>query len=234
MLKINAKCNFSRFKQPLSIRITCAIVLTLVLVGLVSSQKYFRECCTVNSILEEKPRVSAIASIEWNLTFGGVLNDEFSAVAVDEYNNAHTCGKTHSWGAGDYDSILVKYTSEGTLVWNETLGGLKNEEAQGIAVDSDGKASLTGLVESWAEGYCDALVAQYNVTGSRNWNETYGENLHFIRGMGIATDRNNNAYVAGIMYPPSGDYDAFLRRYNSGGVLEWSVRWNQSKIDAGE
>lgn len=89
-------------------------------------------------------------NILWQETWGtgggfGDLN-EGSSVAVDLLGNAYVTGSSYSFGAGDYDVIILTVDSAGNLVWQTTWGGPGREIGNGIALDPSADPVVTGYV----------------------------------------------------------------------------------------
>jgi hypothetical protein len=91
------------------------------------------------------------------------------------------------------------------------LGGLDDEEARGIAVDSDGNAYVTGFTDSSHtsfpvtvgpdqiyNGDTDAFVAKVRANGSGLVYCGYIGGSSYEAGYGIAVDSSGHAYVTGV------------------------------------
>ncbi len=114
--------NFRGFKCLLN-RINYKIIL-IVLILL----PIFNLCLVTFFQGNEKIKVNLPSSsnsvvFEWYKTWGGSFNDKGESVAVDSSDNVYVGGYTDSFGAGSYDSLLIKYDSSGNQQWNHTWGG---------------------------------------------------------------------------------------------------------------
>ncbi len=181
---------------------------------------------------ERTPRMASNYLVEWNFTWGGNNDDELASVVVDENGNGIACGRTGSWGSGLNDTLTLKMNPDGTIAWNKTLGGWKEDEAYSIACDNLGRAVVTGGISSWGAGNETVHAAQYNATGDLNWNSTVKASW-IDTGRGIAIDRNNTLYVAGYSFDAKGT-DALLAKFAPGGQAMETYRWNQSGLDYGQ
>jgi hypothetical protein len=163
---------------------------------------------------------------------GKVINgteDWGEGIAVDSAGSAYVTGYTYSpdfpvtSGAFDttragLDAFVTKFTPAGTsLVYSTFLGGAGREQGQGIAVDANGNAYVTGITESFdspftsayegfpvtsgafqTKGNYDAFVTKLNANGSGLVYSTYlGGSGGVDRGWAIALDAAGNAYVTG-------------------------------------
>ncbi|HZI48545.1 MAG TPA: SBBP repeat-containing protein [Pyrinomonadaceae bacterium] len=163
---------------------------------------------------------------------GKIINgteDWGEAIAVDSFGSAYVTGYTYSpdfpvtAGAFDtsragLDAFVTKFTPDGTsLVYSTFLGGAGREQGQGIAVDVNGNAYVTGITESFdspftsayegfpvtsgafqTKGSYDAFVTKLNSNGSALVYSTYlGGTAGVDRGWAIALDAANNAYITG-------------------------------------
>src|SRR5439155_13319006 len=100
-----------------------------------------------------------------SLVFGGSGADYGKAIALDADGNVYVTGKTayggtgpnnfaatqgtfESYPPGSIDAFVAKFNSSGTVLEYCTyLGGARQDEAYGIAVDRQGCAFVTGLTE---------------------------------------------------------------------------------------
>ncbi|MGZ8842141.1 MAG: DUF7948 domain-containing protein [Pyrinomonadaceae bacterium] len=163
---------------------------------------------------------------------GKILNgseDWGEGIAVDGAGSAYVTGYTYSpdfpvtAGAFDtagsgLDAFITKFAPNGaSLVYSTFLGGWGREQGQGIAVDRNGNAYVTGLTESLdnpftqayegfpvtsgafqRRGSYDAFVTKLNPQGSALVYSTYlGGSAGVDRGWAIALDDAGNAYVTG-------------------------------------
>jgi hypothetical protein len=177
---------------------------------------------------------SSGSSLVYSTYLGGgkVINgteDWGEAIAVDNAGSAYVTGYTYApdfpvtAGAFDtsragLDAFVTKFTPDGTtLVYSTFLGGAGREQGQGIAVDADGNAYVTGLTESFdspftsayegfpvtsgafqTKGSYDAFVTKLNTKGSALVYSTYlGGSAGVDRGWAIVLDDAGNACVTG-------------------------------------
>ena len=138
------------------------------------------------------------SAIVYSTYFGGSGEDYGSKIAIDSLGNAYVTGYTNSTdlpsvnpaqsvqGGGIcglspcFDAFVAKLNSTGTaLVYSTYLGGSADDYGQGIAVDSDGNALVTGSTASadfptvgafesvHGGATYDAFVTKLGPTGSR-------------------------------------------------------------------
>ena len=181
----------------------------------------------------EKPLI-----IDPILAFGVQVGPAWGlGIAVDDKGNSYVTGSTTSAdfpitvGAfqpdflGNHnDAFVVKLGHDGSLVYSTYIGGGDDDDAYGIAVDSQGNAYVTGETRSInfpitagafqpnLHGSGDVFVTKLNPDGTALVYSTYlgGRGDVFYlgesddRGHGIAVDNLGSAYVAGVTF--SGDF----------------------------
>jgi hypothetical protein len=153
---------------------------------------------------------------------GGSGSDEGRGMAVDEGGNAYVTGNTSStnfpranpiqptFGGGTSDAFVAKLNPEGSmLLYSTYLGGRAGDIGEGIAVDADGRACVTGQTFStnfptvnpvqpaFGRGASDAFVAKLNPEGSARVYSTYLGGRGSESARAIAVDADGNAYVTG-------------------------------------
>ena len=190
------------------------------------------------------------AALIFSTYLGGTGSDYGYAIALDASSNAYVTGYTTSTNfpttagafqrvfGGSYDAFVAKLAGAGsTLLYSTYLGGSGTDVGYGIAVDSTGRAFVTGYnyggdfptacpLEAQNAGFYDAFVSVLNPTGSSLAFSTYLGGSLDEEGWGIALDPSGNAYVTGgtfsLDFPitsgsfqPSyggGPYDAFVSK----------------------
>jgi hypothetical protein len=152
---------------------------------------------------------------------GGSSYDYGFGVALDSAGNAYVTGWTASTdfptmnpsqpaNGGQYDAFVSKINPTGSaLVYSTYLGGSGSDGGQGIAVDGEGNAYITGGTTStdfptmnpfqaFLDGSDDAFVTKLNSTGSALIYSTYLGGSGAGSGSGIAVDVSGDAYVTGF------------------------------------
>ena len=163
--------------------------------------------------------------LNYSSYFGGDFTEGL-AIAVDRAGNAYVAGDCdstrfpttpgafqstkQSGSENDEDAVVMKINASGTaVVYSTYIGGKEDEEATGIAVDSEGNAFVTGFTESGnfpttpgalqteKKGWSDAFIAKLNDQGTSLIYSSYLGGSRSTKANGIAVDSKGNAYVAG-------------------------------------
>jgi len=155
---------------------------------------------------------------------GGTGDDRGNAIAVDAEGNVYVTGETNSLQTsfpvvgglddsqnGGVDAFIAKVDPSGTqLLYAGFIGGAGDDRGKSIAVDSLANVYITGETSSdqisfpviigpdlTFNGTTDAFVAKINSSGTNLVYAGYIGGLDADRGMGIALDSFNRAYVTG-------------------------------------
>jgi hypothetical protein len=167
---------------------------------------------------------AAGSALVYSTYLGGSGFDFGNGIAVDSVGSAYVTGTTTSSnfpianalqnmnassGKFPEDAFVTKLSpTRSALIYSTYLGGSGDDQGSGIAVDSGGNASVTGItlstnfptanaVQSTSGGGIDAFVAKLNAAGSALIYSTYlGGNREEVA-HGIATDGAGNSYVTG-------------------------------------
>jgi hypothetical protein len=121
-------------------------------------------------------------NVEWTQTYGAIKEYPNSAVKIEQaYSLVETAdggfalaGLTDSFGAGEDDFWLVKTDAEGNMEWNQTYGGVKDDQAYSVVETSDGGYALVGRTKSFGAGGLDFWFVKTDANGNMEWNQTYG------------------------------------------------------------
>jgi uncharacterized repeat protein (TIGR01451 family) len=145
-----------------------------------------------------------------------------------------------SYRGGDFDGVVFKLNAPGNaLVYSSFLGGEENDSVEGIAVDANGIAYVTGGTKSNAfpitmnayqstrAGDTDAFLAKINSAGSALLYSSFIGGAATDRGSGVVIDGSGVAYIAGYGASPDfptedpfqagfgGSFDAFVAKFDT-------------------
>jgi uncharacterized repeat protein (TIGR01451 family) len=187
---------------------------------------------------------STDAGGHWSPSNTSFLNSIALDVVIDRNNPATVYAATSIGG----DAFAVRLNPSGSAFeYLLNFGGDENDEARGVAVDSDNTAYLVGSTsslnfptigafQSASGGFTDAFVSKLNASGTSLAYSSYLGGNSTEAGRGIAV-RNGIAYVVGQTNssdfpvvnplrsaPANFDTDAFVTRVNpSGATLDFST-----------
>ncbi len=211
---------------------------------------------------------AAGTALVYSTYLGGSSNDYGVAIAVDAAGNAYVTGSTTSTNfptmnpfqasLGGQDAYVTKLNAVGDgLVYSTYLGGSSYEAGNGIAVDAEGNAYVTGSTystdfptknpfQATYGGDDDAFVTKFNAAGNALLYSTYLGGSDIDASYGIATDTSGNAFVTGLTYSTNfptknafqasldGDESAFVTKLNAvGNATFYSTYLGGSGSDRG-
>ncbi|MCL4199382.1 MAG: SBBP repeat-containing protein [Phycisphaerales bacterium] len=133
-------------------------------------------------------RVASSGTLTWMTYLGGRGVDQGRSIALNSENHSFVAGNTnsldfegrtnsnHAVHLAD-DGFILRVDSTGTLLWMTYLGGGLADGANGVSVDDNGDALVTGTTPSEdfegrinsLHGRSDAYVAKVDADGSLQW-----------------------------------------------------------------
>ena len=167
-------------------------------------------------------KLDSSGNISWSKTIGGTNYDYIYSIQQTSDGGYIIGGSTRSFGAGNYDALIVKLDSSGNISWSKTIGGGSNEEAYSIQQTSDGGYIVGGFTISFGAGLSDALIVKLNSLGSISWSKTIGGgNYDAIFSIQQTSD---GGYIAGGPTASfgAGSYDFLITKLDSSGNISWS------------
>jgi hypothetical protein len=181
-------------------------------------------------------KVTSSGSLGWHYNYGGSDEDEANAIVATADSGFAVAGYTYSTDGnvrgfiGGSDFWVIKLNRNGVFVWQSTLGGMYDDQAQSIVQtadrgyivvgktnsdDSDVKTKLHNLPNNPL--YFDAWVTKLSPSGQLQWAKTYGGGSDDEAWGVIQTSDTGYAIAAetksidGDVNPPThGDYDVWM------------------------
>ena len=120
-------------------------------------------------------KVAANGSLAWQRTVtAGESADSRGGVTVAPDGSVYVAGGRFDPRTRDLNALLLKFTPEGTLLWNRNWGGRSGDEASGVAVGADGTVFLAGNTNSFGSGSDDLFLLRLTPDGKPNDAVTWG------------------------------------------------------------
>jgi Beta-propeller repeat/Abnormal spindle-like microcephaly-assoc'd, ASPM-SPD-2-Hydin len=173
---------------------------------------------------------------------GGAGPESATSIKVDASGSAYVAGNTSSTAfpttagafettyAGSGDGFVAKLSPDGSaLAYSSYLGGSGADLVQGITVDADGNAYLTGSTQSsdfpsvnplqiGNGGVSDAFVTKVSPDGKSLVFSTYLGGSSADSGQAIALDGSGNVNLTGYTYSSDFPTQNAFQSSNAGGV----------------
>ena len=173
--------------------------------------------------------------------------------------NISSGGFQNTYGGGTADAFLVKFDASGARQWATYYGSNRNSYGQGVALDGLGNVYLEGYTNDTTTGSIasggfqntngggtnDAFLVKFDANGTRLWGTYYGGTGNDV-GQCLTTDIAGNIYLAGNTASNAnianggfqttyggGTSDAFLVKFNPGGVRQWATYYGGGATDEG-
>ena len=179
-------------------------------------------------------------NIMWQHLFGGSTFDVGQSIEETSDGGYIVAGYTYSSNGtvsatqGGGDAWVMKLSSSGSLLWEDTYGGSKFDEANSIIVSPDGGYIIAGLTQSndgdvigYRGGYSDAWVFKLNESGTIIWQRSLGGS-NDDQGNSVIATTDGSYLLAGWTYSNDGDvtgkhgaHDYWAVKLNASGGIVW-------------
>ena len=203
-------------------------------------------------------KYNARGEVEWAEEIGGTMYDSINSVSETQDGGYVVGGEFRSSSInlenevslinnGNYDGMIIKYSSSGEIEWAQVIGGTDVDEINSVAECSDGGYIVGGFFYSSIDlgngisltnkGSNDGMVIKFAKTELPNPTVIQakgigGSNYDFINSVEATSD---GGYIVGGYFRSSsidlgngislinkGQDDGFLIKYNVGGEVEWT------------
>ncbi len=165
----------------------------------------------------------------WTRTFGGNYNDVAESVIIDEKGNYLVTGYTEL-SYNSKDALLLKYDTDGNLLWQKTYGGTNDDWMSGICQANDGSYVLTGTTMSFGADARDLYLIKTEENGDTVWTKTYGGSEDQW-GRGIDKLPDGGVIVAGWTGEFVFSSDILLLKVDAMGNTLWTKTYNYGDWD---
>jgi hypothetical protein len=175
------------------------------------------------------------------------IGNVYLAGSTPSYTGIATSGSHQDTLIGGGDAYLAKFNNSGGRLWGTYYGGFDQDDGRSCSVDAFGDVYLAGTTnspigiatsmahQSTFGGYFDAFLVKFNSNGVRQWGTYYGGSLEEhnpncvadghgnVYLSGSTNSFNNIATVGAHQSTNGGFFDAYVAKFNSSGVRQWST-----------
>jgi uncharacterized delta-60 repeat protein len=168
---------------------------------------------------------------QWVVRYDGPSHgaDVGKKVTLDREGNVLVIGSSAQTNAG-LDYIILKYSSDGTLLWSFRYNGpgAGDDVPYGIATDGISNVYVTGSSKG-AGTNLDFLTLKINSSGTQLWSARYtgaGLSNDTDVATAVAVDLNGNVYLTGYSKNAGTGFDYVTMRLSPDGYKQWVNFYN--------
>ncbi|NBS69642.1 hypothetical protein EBT31_12120, partial [bacterium] len=199
-------------------------------------------------------KLDSTGSFIWVSKVGGTGNEYIQPtgnnLAVDTAGNSYVVGDagvdpvtvngTTLTGSGGADLLIAKFDSSGAAIWGARAGSTLSDQMNGVVIDAQGNAFITGLIRGTATfgsttltsyGARDGFIAKINSAGVWQWATSFGSaGNEYV--YGVAVDQEGGPAIVGSFtstftigattLTTSGRDDGLVAKWNSSGAFQWA------------
>lgn len=157
-------------------------------------------------------------------TFHGGLGGPAIALTADG-QSLYVSGFTTSNGG---DAVLLKFDTQGTLLWQRTWGGSQSESGSGVATDAQGAAYVAGTSTSFGPSSAGLFVVKFDADGTLAWQKI----LDDANGTAAGVGPDGHVYAAGGRARGGAldQSDIIALKLTSAGTLVWNVAYAAGEV----
>ena len=200
-------------------------------------------------------RLDKNGSLIWAKSIGGTGMDEVAQITLDLLGNIYITGDYNGLAdfnpdettyylqsAGDFDSYVCKFNSEGSVLWAASVGGQSFDVAYSLVTDASGNVYCTGRFHITADfnpgapafnltaiSVYDSYILKLNTQGIFEW----VKQLPNSEATGIISDEWGNLTLIGG-FKASVDFDpgpGISSLTPSGTTDQFIVKWTQCNVN---
>lgn len=182
-------------------------------------------------------KLSPNGDIVWDKSYGA--NGHEYAYSVDlTPDGGYILGGNTLVNGVDMDAFVVKVDGQGNLLWQKSIGGAGEDNAQSVRATSDGGCIMAGYnsepnggLITGNHGKRDCWIVKFDATGNIQWQKSLGGSM-FEMGNSIQLTPDGGYIVAGMTGSNDGDVsgnhtsigsfaDFWVVKLTNAGAIQW-------------
>lgn len=152
------------------------------------------------------------------------MNNQPQDVVIDRSGNAYVTGA--AWVNGGFDLMLLKYSPDGALLWDRTIGrsGDRWDAGYEVALDPDGNPVVAGYTQPNLfdpDRITFGYLVKYGANGNLLWQRDHESYTNASTWWHLAINDAGQIYTFGEIAPPGDLYHVWTSQYDANGTLRW-------------
>jgi len=197
-------------------------------------------------------------TVKWARNFGGSGDDYFTSV-IEVAGGYVAVGGSNAFGSGDWnttagkggqDAVIVKYDTDGTVVWKKNFGGSGADHFTSV-VEVSGEYVAVGYSAAFSSGdwtgnngngSVDAILVRFGADGGIVWAKNFGGSgwerftsvtavNDGIVAVGVSDMFRNDGDWSSTDVKEKGGVDAVIVKFSFSGTKIWARNFGGADID---
>lgn len=176
-------------------------------------------------------KTDTAGTVLWARAFGGTANEYGVSVDTASDGGIVVAGYTYSFGAGNADFMILKFSSAGAFQWSRVIGGPLLELPYEIIQTQDGGFLISGITLSFGAGSTDIYLVKLDDAGNLRWTRTFGGPSGDTGTRSTTTSDGQYVIASYTNSFGFGGTDGMLLKIRSNGNLNWARTYGSGSLD---
>lgn len=164
----------------------------------------------------------------WYKVWGGKGQDQLHSLTTDSLGNIYVSGRTTSLGNGGMDAYVAKFSANGRMVWERTLGSKNDDAFHSVKFNHRGDLVIIGEAR-YATSKGDNFIVILDKHGVLKQSLIWGDPLTFDIANGACFDENDYMYVYGRSHFKSNGI--YMIRLDKFGKFDGWINFNNYRME---
>ena len=177
-------------------------------------------------------RLNAKGETLWRILLGGKKEDDGRAIIRAHDGSLIVLGSSKTFAKNyDRDIYVAKVSLEGKVIWEQSLGGDRDEFAGGIVRTDDNGFLIAGDSNSYGNGYNDVYIAKLDQNGNMISSHVIGGEKE-DSAQALTRIADGSVMLVGYRETKrSGDTDFFVMKLDQKGKKIWAKTYGEDHAD---
>jgi hypothetical protein len=184
-------------------------------------------------------KISSSGELLWTKIYNSGFNDkmDFNGIIVRPSGEVIIAAMQYNTLNPNYNDLLfVKYSADGSLVWEKNVDGGNYEFLRSVTMDANENIYAAFQIYNYNEVSPNSIgAAKLNSSGELQWYKVFPwENTKFLFSNinDLAVNEQGEVFIIGHMNTPvNNDFDLLTVKYDGNGNLLWSQIFNSGSTD---